>query len=249
MKTELNLEQKKHLFEQGWVVIPQVVPAEMVQAARDTINSTIENYLDSIQTYAHTLKTDEHLTDLLMKTDAFSLIESALGKGKVVASTNVQCALRFPGHDPKSLNNLRPHIDSFHPSKDGKPGSITPFIAIAGFFLNDIDQDNSGNFAVWPGTHRQFADYFEKHGADPDLKLGIPPVDLPQPIQIKAKAGDMIFAHYQLAHTAAANASRDIRYAVYIRMHHADRPKDSLDVLTDIWKYWYGMSSLQKASE
>lgn len=245
LPSELTPEQKNHLFEQGWVVIPQVVPAEMLQAARDTINSTIENYLDSIQTYAHTLKTDERLTNLLMKTDAFSLIESALGKEKVVPSTNVQCALRFPGHDTKSLNNLTPHIDSFHPSKDGKPGSITPFIAIAGFFLNDIDQDNAGNFTVWPGTHRQFAKYFEKHGADPELKLGIPPVDLPQPVQIKAKAGDMIFAHYQLAHTAAANISNDVRYTVYIRMHHEDRPKDSLDVLTDIWKYWYGMANLK----
>lgn len=244
--SELTPEQKLQLYDQGWVVIPQVVPAEMVQAARNTINSTIESYLDSIQTYAHTLKTDEHLTNLLMKTDAFSLIESALGNGKVVASTNVQCALRFPGHDPKSLNNLKPHIDSFHPSKDGKPGSITPFIAIAGFFLNDIDQVNCGNFTVWPRTHRQFAEYFEKHGADPELKLGIPPVDLPEPMQIKAKAGDMILAHYQLAHTAAANISNAVRYAVYIRMHHADRPKDSLDVLTDLWKYWYGMDHLTK---
>jgi hypothetical protein len=251
---EFSLNQKRELLEQGWVVIPQVVipqvvipqvvPAEMVRMARDTIDSTIEKYLDSIQSRVHELKTDERLTNLLMKTDAFSLIESALGKGKVVPSTNVQCALRFPGHDPKSLNKLRPHIDSFHPSVDGKPGSITPFIALAGFFLNDIDQDNAGNFAVWPGTHRQFAEYFEKHGADPELKLGIPPVDLPEPVQIKAKAGDMIFAHYQLAHTAAANISHAIRYAVYIRMHHADRPKDSLDVLTDIWKYWYGMSEV-----
>ncbi len=244
---ELNIEQKRQLFEHGWVVIPQVVPAAMVTVARETINSTIENYLDSIQSQAHELKTDERLTNLLMKTDAFSLIESALGQDKVVPSKNVQCALRFPGHDLKSLHNLRPHIDSFHPSVDGNPGRITPFIALAGFFLNDIDQDNCGNFTVWPGTHLQFADYFEKHGADPELKLGIPPVDLPEPLQIKAKAGDMIIAHYQLAHTAAANISEAIRYAVYIRMHHADRPKDSLDVLTDIWKYWYGVSDIGKA--
>lgn len=67
-------------------------------------------------------------------------------------------------------------------------------------------------------------------------------MDLPEPVQIKVKAGDMILAHDQLAHAAAANLSPAIRYAVYIRMHHADRPKDSLDVLTDLWKYWYGMS-------
>ena len=242
---EFSHSQKQHLFENGWVVIPQVVPAEMVKVARKAINSTIENYLDSIQTRAHELKSDERLINLLTKTSAFSLIESALGKGKVVASTNVQCALRFPGHDSENLNNIKPHIDGFHPSKDGKPGSITPFIAIVGFFLNDIDQDDAGNFTVWPGTHRETAKYFEKHGADPDLKRGIPPIELPEPVQIKAKAGDMIFAHYQLAHTASANISDATRYAVFIRMHHADRPKDSLDVLTDIWKYWYGMSEVR----
>jgi hypothetical protein len=241
---ELTLSQKQQLFEHGWVIIPQVVPEEMVRTARETINETIENYLDTIQTRAHELKTDERLTGMLMKTNAFSFIESALGKGKVVPTTNVQCALRFPGHDPQSLDNPRPHLDSFHPSVDGKTGSITPFIALAGFFLNDIEQDNCGNFIVWPGTHRQFEKYFQTHGADPNLKLGIPPVDLPKPLQIKAKAGDMILAHYQLAHTATANLSNNIRYAVYIRLHHADRPKDSLDVLTDIWKYWYGMSEV-----
>lgn len=240
---EFNRNEKQQLFEQGWVVIPQVVPAEMVRAARNAINATLENYLDSIQVRAHELKTDERLTNMLMKTNAFALIESALGKGKVVPSTNVQCALRFPDDDTADLK-VRPHIDSFHPSVDGKPGSITPFIALTGFFLNDIDDDNAGNFTVWPGTHRQFADYFEKYGADPDLKLGIPPVELPRPVQIKAKAGDMIFAHYQLAHTAATNITRDVRYAVYIRMHHADRPKDSLDVLTDLWKYWHGMKEI-----
>ena len=240
---EFSLLQKRQLLEQGWVVIPQIIPPDMVRAARQAIHSTLETYLDSIQTRAPHLKTDERLTSLLMKTDAFSLIESALGQGKVVASTNVQCALRFPDDDGANLQ-IRPHIDSFHPSVDGQPGSIKPFIAIAGFFLNDIDQDDAGNFTVWPGTHRKFAKYFKEHGADPELKLGIPPIDLPSPVQIKAKAGDMIFAHYQLAHTAAANLSPLVRYAVYIRMHHADRPQDSLDVLTDIWKYWYGMSDV-----
>ncbi|MEQ1878225.1 MAG: hypothetical protein ABL958_16405, partial [Bdellovibrionia bacterium] len=120
---EFNLHQKQQLFEQGWVVIPQVVPPEMVRAARYAINSTVENYLDSIQVHAHELKTDERLTSLLMKTDAFSLIESALGKGKVVPSTNVQCAIRFPD-DGSSGPKVGCHIDSFHPSVDGKPGSI-----------------------------------------------------------------------------------------------------------------------------
>jgi hypothetical protein len=240
---EFSLSQKRQLFEQGWVVIPQVVPADMVRAARYAINSAITSHLDSIQVHTRELNTDERMTNMLMKTDAFSLIESALGKGKVVPSKNVQAALRFPEHDSKD-EKVGVHIDGFYPPFEGQPVPPKPFIAIAGFFLNDVDQDDAGNFMVWPGTHRQFAEYFAKHGADPNLKYGIPPVDLPPPVQIKVKAGDMILAHYQLGHTASTNLSQAIRYAVYIRMHHADRPKDSLDVLTDIWKYWYGMSDV-----
>jgi Protein involved in biosynthesis of mitomycin antibiotics/polyketide fumonisin len=238
---ELSSHQKQQLFEQGWVVIPQVVPLDMVRAAREAINSTIENHLDSIQTITHELKTDPRLTGLLQKTEAFDLIESALGKGKVVPSLNIQAALRFPVSIIDG-NNLIPHVDGFHPTQGEKTASIKPFIANVGFFLNDLDQENAGNFTVWPGTHRSFAEYFKKNIPDPNLKFGIPPIALPQPVQIKAKAGDMVIAHYQLAHTAATNFSQAVRYAVYIRMHHADRPKDSLDVLTDIWKYWYGIS-------
>lgn len=47
---EFNLNQKRQLFELGWVVIPHVVPADMVRGARYAINTTIEDHLDSIQT-------------------------------------------------------------------------------------------------------------------------------------------------------------------------------------------------------
>jgi hypothetical protein len=118
------------------------------------------------------------------------------------------------------------------------PGAIKPFTALVGFFLNDLDSDWAGNFTVWPGGHHILERYFRAHKPDPDLKRGIPPVDLPEPLQLKVKAGDMVLAHYQLPHTNSANLSHAIRYAVYFRVHHADKPKDSPDVLKDIWKYW-----------
>ena len=232
-----------HLYENGWVIIPQVVPRALVTAAILAINSTVEGYLDSIQVRASELREDDRLKSLLMDTDAFSLIESALGQGKVVPSHNIQAALRFPEVETKS-RSVSPHIDGFHPSIDGQKGIIRPFIAIAGFFLNDLDEEWAGNFTVWPGTHRSFEKYFQTHQADPELRGGIPPVALPEPVQLKVKAGDMVLAHYQLAHTASANLSDDVRYAVYIRMHHTDRPKDSIDVLGDIWRYWDGMADL-----
>jgi len=184
-----------------------------------------------------------------LKTGAFSLAESALGKGKVIPSLNIQAAVRFP--DLPDVEGqpfpLDPHIDSFHPSMNGEPGSIRAFTAIAGIFLNDIESDWAGNLTVWPGTHRLFEKYFQTHKPDPELKFGIPPIELPEPIQLKVKAGDMVLAHYQLAHTAASNLSRDVRYVAYFRMHHADKPKDCVEVLGDIWRYWDGMSELKTA--
>ena len=85
---EFSLYQKKQRFEQGWVVIPQVIPAEMVRAARCAINSTIENYLDSIQVRAHELKIDERLTNLLLKTDAF-LFECIMPIGLKILSMSL----------------------------------------------------------------------------------------------------------------------------------------------------------------
>ena len=238
---ELTLLQKRHLYENGWVVIPQVVPKSMILTAREAIQTAVETYLDSIQARSVELRTDQRLKDLLLSTDAFSLVESVLGKGKVIPSVNIQAALRFPDVNDEP-HPLVPHIDSFHPSQDGEAGSIRPFTATAGFFLNDIETDWAGNFTVWPGTHLLFERYFKTHKPDPELKFGIPPVGLPKPVQLKLKAGDMILAHYQLAHTAASNLSKSVRYAVYFRIHHADKPKDSIDALTDIWKYWDGIS-------
>lgn len=239
--SELTQEQKDHLYTNGWVVIPQVVPQTMIKEAYNAINRTVEGYLDSIQTRSTELRSDDRLKNLFFKTNAFSLAESVLGKGKATPSLNIQAALRFPALEDKP-GALVPHIDGFHPSKDGQAGAIRPFAALVGFFLNDVDEDWAGNFTVWPGTHHLFEEYFRTHKPDPELKFGIPPVTLPQPIQLKVKAGDMLLVHYQLAHTASANISSSVRYAVYFRFHHKDKPKDSLDVLSDIWRYWEGMT-------
>lgn len=89
---ELTLEQKNNLYENGWVLIPQVVPATMIKEARTAINSTVENYLDSIQIRSSELRSDERLKGLLFNTEAFPLAKSVLGS-KATPSQNIQAAL------------------------------------------------------------------------------------------------------------------------------------------------------------
>lgn len=247
--TKLSKEQKNNLFEHGYVHIPEFVPKNLVRDALRAINASLGQHLDfyhgqilKTEALCPNLKSDKRILDLFDATNARSVCESALGVGKVVLSPNVQIALNFPCSESFDLD---PHVDSFHPSKDGAPGKITPFTAIAGIYLNELSEDWSGNFTVWPGTHRLFEQYHKKNKPDPDMKFGIPPVPMPKPIQLKVKAGDMVFAHFQLAHDASANMSEAIRYAVYFRMNHVEQGKEAVETLSDIWRYWDEMKDLR----
>lgn len=247
---ELSHAQKQQFFENGFVHIPGIVPQALIRDALRAINSSIGRHLDFYEhriletdSLCPDLKTEPRILNLFEATDARALAESALGVGNVLRSKNVQIALNFPVSKEKP-DAPEPHVDGFHPSKDGVPGSILPFTAIAGFFLNDLPEDWSANFTVWPGTHLLFEKYYREHPADPEMRFGIPPVDMPKPIQLKVKAGDMIFAHYLLAHTVSTNMSEAIRYAIYFRMNHVHQGPRDLETLGNVWKYWEGMKEI-----
>ena len=111
---------------------------------------------------------------------------------------------------------------------------------LVAIYLSDVPNPYAGNFTVWPGTHRAFERYFRQHGAEALLD-GMPPIDLPRPRQITGAAGDIILAHYQIAHTAAPNVSPHTRYAVFFRMRHVDHPSFRPEAMTDIWLEWEGL--------
>ena len=113
-------------------------------------------------------------------------------------------------------------------------GEIRNFTMLVGIYLSDVPNPYAGNFTVWPATHRAFERYFREHGAEA-LLAGMPPIDLPRPRQITGAAGDIILAHYQIAHTAAPNVSPHTRYAVFFRLRHVDHPSFRPEAMTDIW--------------
>ncbi|MBW7456950.1 hypothetical protein K0U00_23210, partial [Paenibacillus sepulcri] len=82
--------------------------------------------------------------------------------------------------------------------------------------------------------------YFREHGADSLLK-GMPPVELPQPVQTTGEPGDVFLVHYQLAHSVAPNVSPFPRYAIFFRVTHVDHHKDWRAPMTDIWLHWPGV--------
>ncbi len=239
--------QQQEFYGNGFIKLPGIVPRAVVDAALQAINASLgahgmaPDQLPTFraQTYCPTLTDTSSITDLLHASPLWSLAESAVGVGKVRPVRSGQIALRFPTTD--TLGDPQPHIDGMYTPTNGVPeGTIASFTALIGVFLSDLPHDNMGNFTVWPGTHRLYADYFRAHGAQA-LLAGMPRVALPAPTQVTGHAGDAVLCHYQVGHGIAGNSSPHIRYAVFFRLTHVDHDARRWECMTDIWREWGGL--------
>jgi hypothetical protein len=245
---QLTYAQKKHFFDHGYVVVPGVVPRVMVDEAVKAINHSLgQEGIDPAQltkfraqTYCPEITNSPVITGLFNNTPARALVESMTGENTILPVTGGQIALRFPSMvDPPKPHS--PHIDGMYSPTNGmEEGTIVNFTALVGVMLSDQLTEYAGNFMVWPGTHRLFEKYFQEHGP---LKLleGMPKVDMPDPVGVTGRAGDIVIAHYMLGHTASPNVSPHVRYTCFYRLWHKDQPRDSLETMSDIWKYWPGI--------
>jgi len=252
---EFTLNQKKEFIDRGWIHVPSAVPEARVREALKAINAALGMGIDprqlaifQNQSFCPELREAPVITELFSKTPVRELVGSMAGK-LVSCHPKAQIALRFPREKTGPLP-LVPHIDGFYTPTNGlKKGSIDTFMGVVGILLQDVQEDWAGNFTVWPGTHKQFQDYFQNHEPRSETENGIPPVDLPSPIQWKGKAGDMVLTHYQLAHAAAPNQSPWVRYMVFFRFSCEAHTKRGLEVFRKIWLDWDGLEPLVSASE
>jgi hypothetical protein len=247
---ELTYAQKEQIYERGFVKVAGVVPRVMVEGALRAINHSIGNGMHPdqmtkfrAQSYCPELQDERAITGLLTETPAWRLAESVVGEGKLQPARSGQIAIRFPSLQDPPLAP-RPHLDGMHSPTNGVPeGVIRNFTMLVAVFLSNVPRPYSGNFTVWPGTHHCYEEYFREHGPR-SLLDGMPPIELPEPEQVTAHAGDVAIVHYQLAHSAAVNVSPYPRYAIFFRLSHVEHEARRWEAMTDIWLEWEGMAPL-----
>lgn len=248
---ELDDERKRRMLEDGYVVVPGVVPRPLIEEALREINhrlglgrtQTMDAYADSRDYWSDDTDAPA-IMDLLQKSPLWELAEGFVGTGKLQKPASGQIALRFP-----SVNNSHggpaSHIDGFYSPNANK--TISRFTMLVGVLLSDLPEKYMGNFTAYPGTHRRIAEFIKAKGTAP-LRAGLAgKIDLPEGVQIIGKAGDAILCHYQLAHDKEQNLSHLIRYAAYWRLWHVDAERQQPQGLTDIWMEWPPIAALQKA--
>jgi ectoine hydroxylase-related dioxygenase (phytanoyl-CoA dioxygenase family) len=244
---KLTHAQKRDFHDNGYVRVPGVIPRVMVNAALRAINHSVGNGMNvadmttfRAQSYCPDIKGTTVIGDLFNATPAKALAESVIGEGKIRPIRGGQVALRFPTmEDPPKKS--RPHIDGMYSPTNGvKEGTIANFTGLCGVLLSDLPEGNAGNFTVWPGTHREHERYFRERGPQ-SLLEGMPKIPYGDGVPVTGQAGDIVFAHYLLAHGISPNLSPHVRYAIFFRMTHVDHETQKWESMTDMWLQWPGI--------
>lgn len=246
--------QTREMVAQGYTRFPGVIPPELVGNALRAINGSLgENGIDPAQltkfraqSYAPEVQRTPAITDLFNASPLASLAEAAIGAGQVQPVEGGQIALRFPKPGAE-CRPAHPHLDGMYSPSNGVPeGTIRNFTALVGVFLSDVPTEYAGNLSVWPGTHVLYERYFREHGPQ-SLLNGMPPIDMPEPVQITARAGDAVLCHYQIAHGITVNTAPHTRYAIFFRLKRVGHEERMWDCMTDIWLEWDGVRAAATA--
>jgi len=240
----LSEEQLKEFRERGLLVVPNVVAADVVEHAHQRIDELIatdppaDGHVGNHFYFPQAADEPALIAPLTTQgpdgVSGFSYAEALAAPEVLEAPWQVQVALNIP---PYPHRPGRPHIDASNAEPD--PDVVPPtFTMLAGVFVTDQLNEDSGNLWVWPGTHLTHAEYFQQRGVE--MFCAYPDIELPEPEQVKARAGDLLLAHYLLGHNIGGNsASETTRRMLYYRVSargHFDRPER---ILTEPW-YEYG---------
>jgi hypothetical protein len=246
----LSPGQARALVDDGYLLVPGLVPPALVEEALRLINSSLgsegiaKDQLPDLRarTFTPELVRHEAIGALFSASPLQALAEAAIGAGLVRPPQEGQIALRFP--TVAAAGPPVPHIDGIYSPRNGvTAGTLYHFTALAGVFLSDVPEANRGNFTVWPGSHRLMEAHLRAHGVA-SVMNGFPPLPLAPPRQITARAGDALLAHYQLAHGIAPNFGPHVRYAVFFRLFHRDHQADDVGPLHDLWREWEGVRAV-----
>lgn len=238
----LSDDQIREFADRGFLLVPQVVPPDVLASAGRRIDQIVAADPPVPETrgnhfYFLETKDETALAAPLRDSAAFDLAEQLTGAGTLVPPSQVQIALNIP---PFSHRPGGPHIDSSHAEPIDGPIRGT-FTLLAGILMTDQLAEDSGNLWVWPGTHLTHAAYFREHG--PQKFCAYPPIDLPEPEQVKGRAGDLLLAHYLLGHNIGGNfRSALTRRALYFRLSVRDHAAHRERFLQDPW-YDYALQT------
>ncbi len=224
MSPAATVQHRRHWEEQGYLLLEQVLSPSDTTHLLDKVNEVLEFY-DKKQLFsqqsamgsggaaheevrafkiARAITETDALDSLLDHPVTFPWLLTFLGPYLQVLGTEIFVRRSGQGAEPlvEWHTDGGPAMSGFLPS----PGS--PVLQMkAQFFLTDLSEFDSGNFMLVPGSHRTPFPIHESLFASPPAGA----------IQLRVRAGDVLFFPWSLWHAVAPNRSGHTRQSVTLR--------------------------------
>jgi hypothetical protein len=241
----LKSAQLREFGERGYLVVPQVVGEAWLSAADAEIARLVATSPPAPDELAHQslfLPPSELPAALAALTESGALAvaeELTAPEPLELILRHIQVAQNIP---PNPHRPGGPHIDG-HVRQ--RPDQVAPdsFTLLAGIFLNDETEVDSGALWVWPGSHLVHEALFRERGADALMETGghitmlpaAPPLGRSE--RVIGRRGDLLLAHFLLGHNTGPNLTTRTRRMLYYRLgcpaHRGRWSTTFLDALTE----------------
>ncbi len=211
----LNAEQLADLDRDGFLVLPNAVPSEMLEALRERIEELFELEGENAGSEFKKERGARRLANCVDKGEVFQaaiqipvMLEAKahiLGAGFKLSSLNV-----------RSTNPMSEADQPLHVDMNGIPDERGNWVANTIFMLDDFTRDN-GATRVVPGSHRW--------GKRPQEELANPFDAHPDQILVTGKAGTLVICNAHTWHGGTANRTEKQRRAMHAFFCRADKPQ------------------------
>lgn len=238
----LSDEQLVTFGRDGYVVVPDAVPEATLMELDAEVDELIARQPPPVGKvgFHHYFEHPRSLPvsdRVLRQGGVLSLAGSLVAPLSIdLAFDHIQVATSIHGWDHVPGGG---HIDGY-----GLPGQTEPvtFTLLAGIYLGDESEPGRGNLWVWPGSHRVHEQLFRERGVDAlmdERSMGghacllDPPPDFGKGQPVLAQRGDVLLAHYLLAHNQSGNMWNPLRRIVYYRLAAAGHRERWRETQTD----------------
>ncbi len=234
---------REHFRTQGFAHFTDVTPEPLISVARNAIETDLSSNFDperqseyDNQSYCPQLRGSAPIMNLLLQSPVQNILDEIFELDKIHWDGG-QIAIRRAHNHPEPVPP-EPHLDGFSSGVNGlDEGKIYNHTVLVGVFLTPVRTAFAGNFTVWPGSHYVYENYFRERGPRA-MSEPMPRPEIGQPVQLMCGVGDVVLAHYQLAHSAAVNTADLDRIAIYFRVWLRGIELDRWHYLTNIWDGW-----------
>ena len=226
-------DQWQHWKENGYVIIPQMVPMDHINNLVNTIWEFEEKDPDDKGTWYRPPRRDiemvelknsgmvemynhQHLWDIRQLPDIYKIFVDIWGTEKLWVSID-RCNLNFPLKGNEFKGFIHWDIDTSDPDRNNNVQGVLS--------LSDTTVE-TGGFQCVPDLYKQFDEWVKVQPADrnpfrPDI-TGF------NVVQIETKPGDLVIWNSMLAHGIRPNRSNKPRIAQYIAMTPAQEENTAL---------------------